>query len=226
MAAALLSGAANGAAAAGTVAPRNRNPDESSGAPLTAWGIRRYSYADAEAFGPNTAHPADCVGSIAVSAATARLTCPPLAAVHGASLGCVLLELQAAAKSDDSPATRPLGISDVLRDSPGAPERPPEADRPDQLVHPNDRYHEGLERDPPLGKGAPGHLRQPERAPRLGHQTEPALAGERGRHARMPPRPAQAVPQADGPQPDQQQRPGPQLGQCVQAQTRTRQDKE
>src|SRR5437879_4452874 len=220
------SAAASGGAAAGTVAPCSRKADASSGTPLAACGTRRNCSADPEPFGPNTAHPAVCVGSIAVYAATERLTCPALAAVHGVSLGCVLLELQATAQSDNSPARRPFGIRDVLRGFPGAPERPAEADRPDHLVHPNHRYHEGLERDPPLGKGAPRHLRQPERAPGLRHQAEPTLAREHGGHARMPPSPEQAVSQARGPQPDQQQHPWPQLGQYAQAQASTRQDEE
>src|SRR5207248_1284882 len=104
---------------------------------------------------------------------------------RGAPEGVVPL-LQPAARIDDRPAHQScFGISDVLRDFSGAPERPAQADRPDHLVHPNHRYDEGLERDPPLGERTPGHLRQPERAPRLRHQAEPTLARQRGSHARV-----------------------------------------
>ena len=64
----------------------------------------RYSMVAPDAFAENTAHPDVWVGSIVVSAATPSVIWPLLAAVQGASGGCVgPLELQAAARHDHSP---------------------------------------------------------------------------------------------------------------------------
>src|SRR5690242_2885710 len=150
--------------AAASPAPRNWNDAESSGTPLAPCGTSRYSMVDAVVLAGNTAHPAVCAGSIAVYSVACSAMRPPLAAVQGARGGCVAFELlQAAASSDDSPTSqipRSLDIGSAPREFAGARERQSEADRSHDLVHTNHRYDQGLEGDPPFGKGAAGNLRQ------------------------------------------------------------------
>src|SRR5690348_1420077 len=106
-------GTARGGAA--SALPPNLNACESSGVLLADWAITRYAtLAEPDGSAGNTAHPAVWVGSTVVYAATPMFTCPPLVAVHGASgFGPgAALELQAAARNDDTPtAHRPFGIA-------------------------------------------------------------------------------------------------------------------
>src|SRR5205807_10321133 len=90
-----------------------------------------------------------------------------------------------------------------------------EADWSGHLVDTNDRYEQGLERDPPFGKRPPGELSEHHGRAALRYKAQPPGAGYDRRHVRMATGPPQAVAQADHAQPRQQQRPGPQLGQVA-----------
>src|SRR5207247_3139718 len=162
------SGAPGGSGAASGFPP-SLNACESSGMLLADCGTTRYSMVDPKMFAGNTAHPAVCVGSTAVSPLSPRETCPPLVAVQGASGGCVTgLELQAAARSDGSPTThRRFGIGYFLRDFSGAHERRAAADGSRDLVNTNHRYDQGLKGDPPFRERPPGKLCERQRHPLL-----------------------------------------------------------
>src|SRR5205814_7342061 len=114
-------------------------------------------------------------------------------------------------RSHDSPVTqsrcaamRSLRVS--LQHFPSPKQRLAEADWSGHFVDTNDRYEQGLERDPPFGKRTPGELGERHRRAPLRYKAKPRRAGKDRRHGRMASGPAEAVAQAHHPQPRQEQR--------------------
>src|SRR5437879_13512903 len=96
------------------------------------------------------------------------------AAVHGAS--GPLDSLHPAARSEHSPIR--LSILPTMFPLPhfaGQAQGPPEADRAHQLVDPNHRHDQSLERAPPLRERPSRYGGEPQRHSRLRDKTQPPL---------------------------------------------------
>src|SRR2546422_1099293 len=219
-------GAGAGAEPAARVAPRNQKDDLPPGVPVAAWGTSRYSMSDPDWFAANATQPGLPtvrstklplgLGSADRYSPAVRLT-SGAPGVHGAS-GPVD-SLHPTARSEHSPirlVTFPTIFT--LPHFAGEAHDPPEADRAYQLVDPNHRHDQGLERDPPLRERPPRHAGEPQRYASLRDKSQPPLPRQDRPYTGVPTRPDDAVAQGHDPQPRDEQHPGPQACQGLQMQ--------
>src|SRR5256712_7526924 len=200
-------GAGAGAELAARVAPRNKKDDLPPGVPVAAWGTSRYSMPDPDWFAANATQPGPRtvrrtklplgLGSADRYSPAVRLT-SGAPGVHGAS-GPVD-SLHPTARSEHTPI-RLSTFSDTLflLCFAGEAQDPPEADRAYQLVDPNHRHDQGLERDPPLRERPPRHAGEPQRYPSLRDKSQPPLPRQDRPYTGVPTRPGDAAAQGHDP---------------------------